>query len=138
MKYKTEIKNGIKIFLGITGYFLFIEAFGLSEYFLLRIFNTIFVVYGVNKAIKTNHFNGITGYYANVLSAIITSMIGAFLSIFSLYIYIQYNGGETFLKNLSHGFIFGGGELSVSQFCFGLFFESIAASLMVTFCLMQY
>jgi hypothetical protein len=72
------------------------------------------------------------------MGAIITSMVGAFLSIAALRIYMEVRGGEAFLKNLPERFIFGGGELTIEYYCIGLLFESAAASLAVSFCLMQY
>ena len=138
MKYSKELTNGFIIFLSIGIFFLIIELLGLSDQYLLRIFNVLFVIFGVNRTIKMNYNEGLKGYNTNFRSAIMTSLIGAVLSIASLYIYINIKGGESFLKNLSNGFIFGGGELSVEQYCIGLLFESIAASFIVSFSLMQY
>jgi hypothetical protein len=138
MKYSRELINGFIIFLGIGIYFLIIQFLGLSDIFILRIFNIIFVIYGVNRTLSQNHSDGIGGYNTNFLSAIMTSMIGALLSVGSLLAFIEYKGGEAYLKNLADSFIFGGGELTIQQYCIGLLFESSAASLMVSFCLMQY
>jgi len=111
---------------------------GLSDQFILRIFNIVFVIYGVNRTLTQNHADGIRGYNTNFVSAILTSMIGAVLSIASLLAFIEFKGGESYLKNLSESFIFGGGELTIQQYCIGLLFESVAASLVVSFSLMQY
>lgn len=138
MKFKREIINGFIIFLAIGIYFLIIEALGLSHIFYLRLVNILFVIYGVNRTIKGNQQAGVRGYFANLIGAIMTSMIGAALSIASLLIYININGGESYLKKLPQDFIFGGGELSIEHYCIGLLFESAAASLAVSFCLMQY
>jgi len=138
MKFTRELMNGIIIFLGIGIYFLILDFMKLSHIFPLRILNILIVAYGVNRTIKSNQADGIRGYNTNFLSAVATSMIGAILSIACLLAYIQYNGGESYLKNLADSFIFGGGELSIQQYCIGLLFESTAASLIVSFCLMQY
>jgi len=138
MKLKRELINGIIIFLGIGVYFLLLELLKLSHIFPLRILNILIVAYGVNRTIKANQADGIRGYNTNFVSAIITSMIGAVLSIASLLAYIEFKGGEVYLKNLADSFIFGGGELTIQQYCIGLLFESTAASLIVSFCLMQY
>ncbi len=138
MKYSRELTNGFIIFLGISIYYLIIELLGLSDQVYLRMGNIIFVIYGINRTIKMNNSDEIRGYNTNLLSAIITSFIGAVLSISSLLAYIEYRGGVSFLTNLSKGFIFGGGELTIYHYCIGLLFESIAASLMVSFILMQY
>jgi hypothetical protein len=138
MQFKREITNGIIIFLGIGLYFLILDFLGMSDIFYLRILNAFIVVYGVNRTIKGNHDAGVRGYFPNLLGALITSMIGAVLSIAGLLIYIEYRGGESYLKNLADSFVFGGGELSIEQYCIGLLFEASAASLAVSFCLMQY
>jgi hypothetical protein len=138
MKYSRELTNGFFIFLGISIYFLIIEFLRYSDVFLLRIFNVVFVIAGVHLTLYQNFKDNIKGYFTNLKSAILTSLFGAVFSIASLLAYINYNGGEVFLKTLSNGFIFGGGELSIYQYAIGLFFESVAASLMVSFSLMQY
>ncbi|RZJ35980.1 MAG: hypothetical protein EOO51_02790 [Flavobacterium sp.] len=138
MKFKREIINGFLIFLGIGIYFLILDKTGLSDEFYLRIFNLFIVAFFVNRTIKGNHADGVRGYFTNLISAIITSMVGAVLSIAALLMYIQYNGGETYLKHLAASFIFGGGELTINHYCIGLLFESTAASLAVSFILMQY
>ena len=138
MKFTRELINGFIIFAGIGLYFILLELLGFSDVFFLRIFNILFVIYGVNRTIKANKEDGIRGYNRNLLSAIITSMIGAALSIASLLTYIYFKGGEPYLKQLSENFIFGGGDLTIQQYCIGLLFESTAASLIVSFCLMQY
>ena len=138
MQFKRELINGILIFIGIGLYFLLLDITGLSDEFYLRILNLFIVAYGVNRTIKGNHADGVRGYFTHFIAAVITSMIGAVLSIASLLVYIHLNGGETYLKNLADSFIFGGGELTINQYCIGLLFESAAASLAVSFCLMQY
>ena len=111
MKFTRELANGFIIFLGIGVYFIILELLGLSHVFWLRLLNVLFVVYGVNRTIRANYKDGIRGYNTNLLSAITTSMIGAFLSIAALLTYIYIKGGEPYLKNLAENFIFGGGDL---------------------------
>jgi len=138
MKFKRELTNGILIFVLMGIYFLVIEMLKLSHLFYLRIFNLIFVVYGVNRTIKGNHDAGVRGYFTNLMGAIMTSMIGAILSIFALLIYLKAKGGAEYLNDHPMRYIFGGDTTSVEYFCIGLFFEASAASLAVSFCLMQY
>lgn len=137
MKLKRELINGFIIFLGIGIYFLIIEYLGLADEFYLRILNVFIIAFGINLTIKQNNEDGIRGYFTNLVSGIITSMIGAVLSVGSLLFYIQYRGGEEYLQKLSKGFLFGGGDLNVSYYCIGLLFESIASSIIITFVLMQ-
>ena len=138
MKFKRELINGFLIFLGIGLYFIILESMGLSDNVWLRIFNVFIVAWGVNRTLQGNHAQGIRGYFTNLTSAIATSMIGAILSIASLLAYVSFKGGEEYLKTLPENFIFGGGELTINYYCLGLLFESSAASLAVSFVLMQY
>ncbi len=138
MKLSREFVNGFIIFLGIGIYFFLMDIAGLSHIFWLRIFNAFIVVYGVNRTLKANVADGITGYNKNLLSAMLTSIIGAILSIGALLVYVHFKGGESYLKELPQDFIFGGGELGIAQYCIGLFVESCAATLIVSFCMMQY
>ena len=138
MKLSRELLNGFIIFLGIGIYFLILEYLGYSDVFYLRIFNIVFIIFGVNRTIQANYRDGIRGYNRHFLAALLTSMIGAVLSIASLLIYIQFKGGDEYLQTLSKGFLFGGGELSIPQYCIGLLFESAAASMIISFSLMQY
>jgi len=138
MKLSREFANGFIIFLGIGIYFLILEYLGLADEFYLRVLNLFIVAFGINRTIQMNQKDGIRGYNRHLISAIITSMIGAVLSIASLLAYIQYKGGEVYLEKLSKGFLFGGGELTIHYYCIGLLFESIASSIIISFCLMQY
>lgn len=138
MKFSRELTNGFLIFLGIAIYFGILELLGLSDNAWLRIFNAFIVIWGVNRTLSGNVASGVRGYNRNFLSGLLTSMIGALLSIAALLIYIYVRGGESFLRELPESFIFGGGDLSIYMYCIGLLFEASAASLMVTFCLMQF
>lgn len=139
MKFKRELINGFIIFLGIGIYFVLLELLGLSDVYLLRLLNIFIVAYGVNRTISGNHDANVHGYLRNFLSAVITSMIGAALSIVALLIYVEVRGGEEFLKALSQSFLIGGGDVGSYSYTISLLlFESTAASLIVSFCLMQY
>ena len=138
MKFKRELVNGIIIFLGIGIYFIILELLGLSDQTYLRMLNIVFAIYGVNRTIMQNYETGVHGYLTNFVSAVITGMIGAILSVGALLMYIQFNGGEEYLKALSENFIFGGGKVSIQQYCIGLLFESTAGTLAIVFVLMQY
>lgn len=138
MKFKRELINGFIIFIGIAIYFLVIEFSGLADQFFLRILNLFIVAFGINLTLKQNAAAGIRGYFANLISGIVTSMIGAILSVGSLLFYITYKGGDAYLQTLSKGFLFGGGDVNISYYCIGLLFESVASSIMISFVLMQF
>ena len=138
MNLQRVFTNGFIIYLGIGIFFLIMDYLSLTHLFYLRVLNLFIVVYGVNRTIKQNYEAGVRGYNTNILAAITTSMVGALLSIGSLLMYIDFKGGEEYLKTLAEGFLFGGGDLSIYQYCIGLLFESAASSMIVSFSLMQY
>lgn len=138
MKLSKEFYNGFIIFIGIGLFFLLMEVLGLSKLFYLRLFNIIFVFYGTNKTLKTNITEGKTVLVSNAVSAMITSLIGVFLSIIGLIIYSYMKGGDSYVQSsLSKTFLFGGNP-SVDAYSISLLFEGIASSVIVTFLLILY
>lgn len=138
MKVSRLLTNGVIIFIGLGLYFLLIEALDLKDHIYLRLVNFIFVIYGVNKTIKSNYHDGINGYLTNLLAGFITAMIGLILGLISFMIYVEYRGGNEYLESFADSYIFGGGDPSLYQFCFGLLIEGSAASMIVSFAMMQY
>jgi hypothetical protein len=137
MKLRKEFKNGILIFLGITLYFLAMEALKLSSVYYLRLLNIFIVLFVVNKTIQSNIEEGKVDYFQNIISGGLTSFVGVFLSVFGLRQYIMLRGGAEYIKQLSDAFLFGNNP-TVNEYCIGLFFEGIASSVIATFILMQY
>ncbi|MFV8465408.1 hypothetical protein [Flavobacterium sp. LB1P62] len=137
MKLPKELVNGGIIFAGITLYFLLMNALGYADLFYLRIVNVFFVFYGVDKTIEMNVSEGKKTFIANAIAAIITSLIGVFLSIIGLVAYSHMQGGDSYVKSLSKTFLFGGNP-SVNTYSICLLFEGIASSVIVTMLLMLY
>lgn len=137
MKLPKELINGILIFIGIGIYFMSMNLAGLSNVFVLRLFNVVFIFYGVNKTIVSNLIEGNKDFLSNAISAFSTSFIGVFFSILGLLAYSYLNGGDAFIQNLSKTFLFGGNP-SVNIYCISLFVEGIASSVIVTLLLMFY
>lgn len=137
MKISHEITNGFLMFLGIGSYFLLMEVLGLSNNYLLRIFNVLIVVYFLNKTIKFNIQNGKNGYLLNMISASLTGVIGIILGIIGLALYIQFNGIDESVARLSKEFLFGGNP-TLGEYCISLLFEGLASVLMVVFINVQY
>jgi hypothetical protein len=138
MKLKRELTNGFIIFIGIAIYFLIIEYSGLADLFYLRMLNLFIVAFGINLTLKQNANDNIRGYFKNLISGILTSLIGAVFSVGSLLTYIEYRGGNAYLETLSQGVLFGGGEVNIVYYCIGLLFEAVASSVIITFVLMQF
>lgn len=137
MKLPKELVNGGIIFIGIGVYFLLIDALGFADLFYLRLLNVFFVFYGVNRTIEMNITEGKKNFVDNAVSAMITSLIGVFLSIIGLVAYSYMNGGDSYVKSLPKTFLFGGNP-SVNTYSICLLFEGIASSVIVTMLLMLY
>ena len=138
MNFSRIFINGFIIFAGIALFFLLMESLGLADQIYLRLVNFIFVIYGVNRTIRSNYKDHVNGYFTNLVSGIFTALVSLFLGLGSFIIYVEYQGGEAYLHNLSQSYIFGGGEPSLYDFCMGLLIEGFAASGIVSFALMQY
>lgn len=135
--------NGVIIFIGIALFFLLMEVLGLSDQIYLRLVNFIFVIYGVNRTIKGNIHEHISGYFTNLVAGIATAVVSLALGVLSFIAYIEYmgashGGSNEYLQRYVGSYIFGGGEPSLYQFVTGLIVEGVAASVIVSFALMQY
>lgn len=137
MKVKKEIKNGYFIFISIGTYFLLMEFLGLSNLFYLRLLNIVFIVYALNDTLQSRISHGKKNFVKNAVAAMVTSIVGVFLSIIGLLIYSYMRGGNKYIQNLSETFLFGG-HPSINMYCFTLFFEGMASSVIVTMLLMLY
>lgn len=137
MKVKKEIKNGYFIFISIGTYFLLMDFLGLSDLFYLRLLNVFFVVYAVNDTLKSRIEHGKKEFISNVRAALVTCVVGVTLSIAGLLAYSYMKGGDAYIQHLSETFLFGGNP-SINGYCFTLFFEGMASSVIVTLLLMMY
>lgn len=137
MKLSKEITNGFIIFLGISFYFLFINAIGFGDKSYLRLFNIVFVLYGVNRTVKMNLAEGKNNFFLNGISALKTSLIGVFLSVLGLMVYSYINGGDSYVQSLPKTFLFTGNPTIVA-FSLSLLFEGIASSVLVAMLLLLY
>lgn len=137
MNVSIELKNGFLISLGIGILFLLMEVLGLSDLYYLRFLNIFIMIYGLDKTIKQNLAKGKNGYIDNLISSAITGVIGVFLAVAGLILYINFKGGSEYLSHLSDAFMFVG-EPSMAEYGFGLFVEGIASVVILAFIYMQY
>lgn len=134
---KIILKNAFIIYLGIVIYFLITKLFGLDEVSELRFFNFVFVLWGINNAIKTNiEVNKETLYINNFTIGIATSILSVAFTIISLMIYVGFIEPNfmTVLENSS----FWGKKLTLIMVIFAFAIEGIASSVICSFVLMQY
>ncbi|TDE04960.1 hypothetical protein [Flavobacterium hiemivividum] len=137
MKLRKEFLNGFIIAATTGAFFLLMDAMGYGDLFYLRLINVIFVLYGVNRSVQMNIVEGENSFVKNAVSAMITALIGVFLSIIGLIIYSYLQGGDAYVENLSKTFLFGGNP-SIFTYSASLLFEGVAASVIVTMLLMLY
>jgi hypothetical protein len=137
MRLTKEFYNGCLIFIGIGVYFLLMNALGYANVFYLRLVNIVFIFYGVNRTLHMNYLEGKNDFLLNVTSAMVTSLIGVFLSIIGLAVFSFLNGGDSYIRSLSKSFLFGGNP-TIMTYCITLLFEGIASSVIVTFLLIIY
>lgn len=139
MKLPKELVNALLIFAGIAVYFVVIDLLGLSNILWLRMFNVLFVWYGVTRTLSYNVEHGKRDYGYNLMSAGATALLGVAFTIIGLLAYIHIKGGDSYIKeHLSSALLFGGDEISANQYCIGIFIEGIASALMVVFVSVQY
>lgn len=137
MNLPKEVTNGLIIFAGIAVYFLLIDFLNLSDILWLRMFNVLFVWYGVTRTLSWNVAHGKTDYGYNLLSAGGTAFLGVIFAIIGLVGYIHLRGGDAYIANFSEDLLFGG-EPTANQYCLGILFEGIASALIVVFVSVQY
>lgn len=137
MENKIVLKNALLIFIGIAAFFLTMDFVGLAGENYLRALNAFIVMYGIRKTIKDNYSRDEMDYFENFISGFLTGVLGVFMGIIGLVIFIYIKGGESYLSVLSDTFFFGG-KVSIIQYCGVLFFEGVASTLIGTFILMQF
>ncbi len=129
--------NAIKIYLGIVLFFLVMYLFGLENIAFLRFFNVIFVLWGVNSAIKMNLFrNKESDYFSNLLVGFLTAFVAVIMVTFSFVIYLD-RFNPAFLDIVGESLKWGS-DLTVGMVAFTLLFEGLASSVISAFILMQY
>ena len=131
------IKNALKIVLGIVLQFFAMKLFGLENTSELRFLNFLFVVWGINSAIKSNiQKNQDTLYISNLFIGISTSIIAMGIILIGLIVYISLinRGFITTLENLH----LWGEELSVPIIVLAIIIEGIASSVIFSLIIMQY
>lgn len=134
---KIIINNALLIFGGIVGFFFLMKIFGLDNISELRLLNFVFVLWGINRAIKTNiNVNKETFYLNNLSVGIGTSILAVGLTVLGLIIYVDYID-NSFLSVLEDSF-FWGSNLTLPLVVFALLIEGVASSVICSFILMQY
>ena len=131
------IKNSLKIVLGIVIYFFLMKLLGLESVSQLRFLNFLFVVWGVNTAIKNNiQKNKDTFYISNLFIGVATSILAVAIILVCLITYVSLIE-PGFITILEKSFLWGS-NLSLPLIIFAITIEGIASSVICSFILMQY
>ena len=131
------IKTGIYIYLCITAWFFIMKLFGWDTIPELRFVNLLFAVFFTNRLARSNaHEIEEIGYLRNLHTLLTANGVAVVLSVLSLMAYVYLIDPQS-LEILEAGF-FWGSELSLAKIAVGLTLEGAAASLIVSFILMQY
>ncbi|CAM1369191.1 conserved membrane hypothetical protein [Tenacibaculum sediminilitoris] len=134
---KIIFNNALLIFAGIVSFFLVMKILGLDSISELRFLNFVFVLWGINRAIKTNIMtNHESSYFSNFLLGAGTSIIAVGLTILGLIIYVDFIDAS-FMAVLEKS-SFWGQNLSLPLVVFALAIEGVASSVICSFILMQY
>ncbi|MGB1042039.1 MAG: hypothetical protein ACPGU6_01480 [Tenacibaculum sp.] len=113
------------------------KLLGLENISELRLLNFAFVLWGINKAIKTNiDKNKESLYFNNFSIGIATSIIAVAFTIVGLIVYVEFINPDfiIILENTA----FWGQNLNLGLVVFALAIEGIACSVVCSFTLMQY
>lgn len=136
--YTTELKNGVLIFLGITLYFTLIDLLGQSDNPFLRLFNGLFVIYGVNKTIKSRIQKGKTRYLNHLFSTTLTAFVGVGLSVLALGIYLAVFKPAGHIAILADSILMSAtATTGIWEYCVSLFIEGFTSSAIIGYILMQ-
>ncbi|MDY0781664.1 hypothetical protein [Tenacibaculum sp. IB213877] len=134
---KIIFKNAGLIFTGIVIFFFVMKLLGLDNVSELRFLNFVFVLWGVNNAIKSNiELNHDNLYLNNFSVGIATSVVGVGFTILGLLLYVGFLQ-PSFMQVLENS-SFWGSKLTLPLVIFALAIEGIASSVMCSFVLMQY
>ncbi|TCI84391.1 hypothetical protein [Tenacibaculum sp. M341] len=134
---KIILSNALLIFGGIAGFFFLTKIIGLDDVSELRLLNFVFVLWGINRAIKTNiKVNQESSYINNFSIGIGTSVLAVGFTIVGLIFYVGFidSGLIAVLENTS----FWIQNLSLPLIVFALAIEGVASSVICSFILMQY
>ena len=129
--------GALKIVLGVIAYFFVMKLFGLDSVSELRFLNFIFVVWGINSAIKGNIIRNKDNFYiSNLFIGIATSVIATAIIIFGLVVYVSFIE-PSFLNVLENSFLWGK-NLSLQLILFAISVEGYASAVVCSFIIMQY
>ncbi len=134
---KIIIDQALKVYFGIVVYFFLMKFVGLENFTELRALNFIFVIWGVNAAIKKNILvNSDTMYLSNLSIGFSTAFFAVLGIAMSLIFYITFINYD--LIHVMENSSVWGNNLSLGMVVFAILIEGMASSVICSFLVMQY
>lgn len=131
-------KNAFFITFAMVAYFFFLRGFGLDNEPRLRLVNILFILTGINNAIRNNILINLEeNYVSNLLIGLKTSLVSFVFTLTTLAIYINFIQ-PSFIKVLQKGFFFWENNFNLPMVILVLFMQGILVSLILSALLMLY
>jgi len=131
---RTEFKNGLIIWLILGVFFLLMDAMGLANVPYLKIFNIVFILFGVNMTLRHYAKKG-ANYGQLFVKGCYTAFLGIGLALLGLIFYLEVLLGGVDMSQYSTTVI---PTTGLSQYVLALFAEGISSAVIVVFVLLQY
>lgn len=138
MKTRTNtIKISIYMFLSIVAFFLVMKLTNLEQYTELRFLNALFVIYFSSRLAHVNLIeNNNINYLVNLGSVFVANSLNVLLCCLSFFFYLKVID-PGFIKIVESSMLWGH-HLTAFRIAFGVFIEGHAASIIISFGVMQY
>ncbi|MDB4297581.1 hypothetical protein N9901_02375 [Flavobacteriaceae bacterium] len=134
---KIILKNSLKIYSAIVGFYLFMKIIGMADILEFRVLNILFVIWGINSAIKANiHENFDNSYLTNLSIGFSTGILAIISVIASMIVYVHFVDAELMIL-LENSSVWGS-SLTLPKVVFAMTIEAMASCVISTFILMQY
>ena len=131
------VKYGLYMFLGISGLFLIMKAFGLEHLTVLRFLNGFIVVFfSIRMAKVITQKKGGLDYLDGLFGVLLANIFALVLSVIGLMLYIGTIGPEL-VVSLQESIWFAG-DLTTTRIVGVVFIEGAAMAMIVSFAVMQY
>ncbi|NJB81878.1 hypothetical protein [Wenyingzhuangia aestuarii] len=134
---KIIFQNAAKIYAAIVGFYFLIKLIGLTHIVELRFLNILFVLWGINTAIKTSiKEQDNNNYISNMFLGFSTGLLAIMAVIVSMTLYVSFIDDSLLL--LLQKTSYWGNHLTLPKIVFSMTIEAMASCAISTFTLMQY
>lgn len=129
--------SAAKIYIAIVGFYFLIKLIGLTHIIELRFLNILFVLWGINTAIKSNiKLQDHNSYINNMFVGFSTGILAIMTVLISMILYVSFID-DSLLIMLNKSALWGN-DLTLPKIVFSMTIEAMASCVISTFVLMQY